>query len=170
MGAIFTLLAIAVLSSFFPAIAQGTFTVNITGVELFGGSRVQIQGGGTLQFERRSLSYNIFVPVNFVLPRETHFHGPPVEGEHPIISLVPFVQERGGIRYSGSLQVPGKFHPDLLAGRWYINLHATDFDNGIVAGPILPVPEPGPIAILVLGAFLIFGLKSQKSAGVRLRF
>src|SRR5688500_5036860 len=89
-----SILLLVVFSVSDAARAQGTFTVNITGVELFGGSRLQIQGGGTLFFERGSLNYNIFVPVNFVLPREAHFHGPPVEGEHPIISLVPFVQER----------------------------------------------------------------------------
>ena len=34
---------------------QGTFTVNITGTELFGGTRLPINGGGMLQFERGNL-------------------------------------------------------------------------------------------------------------------
>ena len=153
---------------------QGTFTVNITGTELFGGTRLPINGGGMLQFERGNLSYNLFVPVQFVLPREAHFHGPPVDNEHPIISLVPFVQERGGIRYSGSSQIPGKFHPDLLAGNWYINLHATDYENGILTGAILPVPESSPALLFGSGASLILLVRrstlNRKSTPRPLRF
>jgi hypothetical protein len=137
--------------------AQGKFGVQITGVEFFRGSPSPVSGGGDLQLdEGTTLSYSIYVPVKYVFPREAHFHGPMVGGETPIISLVPYIQDRDGIRYSGSAQIPAKFHPDLMSGKWYINLHATDYETGVLGGFIVPVPEP--CTSLILGAGWVMAL------------
>jgi hypothetical protein len=104
--------------------------------------------GGTMQ-------YHIFVPVS-VLPAETHFHGPRVDAEMPQFSLAPYErQPAGGIVFRGTHVFNQKYVPDIREGKWYVQMHSPQYVNGVMAGFMLPVPEPGPWVILAAGALLL---------------
>jgi hypothetical protein len=138
--------------------AQGSFlfTITITGSERVGGQLSPVTGKGTLQLFGSAMDYFITVPVT-VRPVEAHFHGPRVDTEMPQFSLVPFVpQSDGTIVYRGRYMFNPKYVPDIEAGKWYINLHSPDYENAVLSGYILPVPEPGVVGIFVVGA--IFGI------------
>jgi hypothetical protein len=153
--------ALLVLGAQF-ALAQSSlnFRTSITGSELIGENRVAVRGGGNLTLSGNSLSYDISVPLRRYFPFETHFHGPAVNGENPIFSLAPFEDSGGGfIRYTGVLQLDSKWLPDLRSGKWYINLHGNNYENGVLSGFIVPVPEPSTIAVFLLGGALLAGRK-----------
>ena len=138
------------------ASGQGSFnfTITITGSEIIGGQLAPVVGTGSLQLFGSSLQYSIFVPVT-VLPAETHFHGPRVDSEMPQFSLPPYERWTGGIAYRGSYLFDPKYVPDIKAGKWYINLHSPNYDNAVLTGFILPIPEPAPGGILVIGIILL---------------
>ena len=143
--------------------AQGLirFTCNISGFELRDTGPLFIRGTGTLFLSKSSLRYDLSIPLRADFPREAHFHGPRVNGVDPIIGLAPFSQIAGGIHYAGSIDVPPQNMEDLLAGRWYVNLHSTAYENGVLTGTVVPasVPEPAPIVLGGLGVALFCGSK-----------
>ena len=143
--------------------AQGVlrFTCNITGIDLTPSGPMPIRGSGNLQLVRSSLIYDLSIPLRVDLPVEAHFHGPAVDRNTPIISLVPYTVYAGGIRYTGTLDVPGQFLPDLRAGKWYINLHSPNYDNGVLSDYIHPVPESNVLAIGMVGVLLFACKKSD---------
>jgi hypothetical protein len=164
MVKLFVLLLLAAQPILF---AQGSlqFRTSITGFELLSGNRVQVRGGGNLTLAGNSLNYDISVPLRRYFPSQTHFHGPAVNGENPIFSLVPFEDSGGGfIRYTGILQLDSKWIPDLRAGQWYINLHGENYENGILSGYLMPVPEPSTVVFLLLGSALFARLKLRVEA------
>jgi hypothetical protein len=40
---------------------------------------------------------------------------------------------------------------DLNNGLWYLNIHSVTFGGGEIRGQILPIPEPGALALAALG-------------------
>lgn len=147
---------ICLLLCFGPAaVAQGSFRITITGKEIQGGQTFPVSGSGSLQLYGTTIGYSIRVPVAFVRPAEAHFHGPAVGGETPIISLLPYlIPAEGGIMYYGTQALQAKYLPDILAGKWYINLHSPNYENGVLTGSIIPVPEPSAALILVMGVVI----------------
>jgi hypothetical protein len=53
---------------------------------------------------------------------------------------------------------------DILAGLTYVNIHTTTFPGGEIRGQIVPVPEPAPSALAVMGAGLGFLIRRKQQA------
>lgn len=145
--------------------AQGTlrFVCNIQGFELFNGGRTPVKGSGSLTLNRTTVSFDLFIPVSHILPREAHFHGPAIDGDTPQFSLPAYMQLNGGggIRYVGSRDLPSKFVNDFKEGKWYINLHSVDYENAVLTGYILPVPESAPLNVFIVGALVLAAARGR---------
>lgn len=139
--------------------AQGfiRFTCNIAGFDLRDAGPVAIHGTGSLLLSQNSLHYDLSIPLREDYPEAAHFHGPAVGADTPIIPLAAFTRVAGGIHYSGVIQVPVEFMPDLLAGRWYVNLHSSAYQAGVLSGFVVPAsaPEPGVLGLLVAGGAVL---------------
>lgn len=146
---------------------QGTveFSCLLQGRVLFAGGSFLVSSQGSLQLEGNLLRYELVAPLSRFQPAEAHFHGPAVNSVYPIISLAPFFSVPEGIKFQGLLTVPAENIPDLRNGYWYINLHSTNYENGVLSGFILPVPEPAVLVLsLVAGVLLVScGARARKS-------
>lgn len=156
-----------------PAHSQGTieFAITIRGSEIVNGTEIPVVGTGSLQLFAYNMNYDVFVPVGRVLPREAHFHGPLTDGAFPIISLAPYTTEgTTGIRYRGNQNFEPKYIPDIMAGNWYIQLHATGYANGVINGFILPIPEARTITLFLVGLGIVAlgqtRLSGRRNAGI----
>lgn len=144
-------------------LGQGTirFAAAITGFETRGEGVPEVRGFGTLELSTTSnrsdgsLAYVLTVPISRNFPVEAHFHGPAIGGENPIISLAAYELVAGGIRYEGEAKLERKWIADFEAGRWYINLHNPEYNNALISGFIVLVPEPKALAIAAAGAALL---------------
>jgi hypothetical protein len=163
------ILLTAILIFLRAAHAQGTFrfVCNIEGFELYNGGRIPVKGSGSLTLNRTTVNFDLFIPVSHFLPREAHFHGPAVAGETPQYSLPAYtVLDGAGIRYVGSRDLPGQFVTDLKDGKWYINLHSADYENAVLTGYIVPVPESAPICLFLLGSVMLAASTRRNTDGI----
>ena len=73
-----------------------------------------------------------------LMPMAGHFHGPAAAGVNAGV-VVPFT----GVDKSpivGSATLTEAQASDLLAGKWYVNLHTTAFGGGEIRGQVVPPP------------------------------
>ena len=64
-----------------------------------------------------------------------HFHGPAVAGANAGV-VVPFASPHSPIE--GEAQLTAEQGADLLAGKWYANVHTTEHKGGEIRGQLLP--------------------------------
>ena len=150
-------------------LAQGTlsFRTTIVGYELSGQSRASVRGEGSLSLAGSTLFYDISVPLRRVHPVEAHFHGPSVGGENAQFSLASFQDNGSFIRYTGALPLEQRWLPDVIEGKWYINLHSPQYENGILSGYVMPIPEPGLPSLALLCGGAALAAAARKGARAR---
>ncbi|MFO1459033.1 MAG: CHRD domain-containing protein [Verrucomicrobiota bacterium] len=84
----------------------------------------------------------------------SHIHlGAPGENGPVLVDLASIhipVGPRSGI-YSGNVTLSQAAESALFAGNLYMNIHSTAFPGGEIRGQLTVVPEPGTVALGVLG-------------------
>jgi glucose/arabinose dehydrogenase len=101
-------------------------------------------GSGSVTYDpaTRMLSWEISFSDLVGLLVAAHFHGPAGPcAEAGVAVTIPI----GNNPLVGSAQLTTGQAEDLLAGRWYVNLHSTDFPDGEIRGQVMPVPLTDPI-------------------------
>jgi hypothetical protein len=86
-----------------------------------------------------------------------HIHGPADPGENADILIdLGLGQLKEGMTDLDSVAAcsgdPEACEDELLAGRWYANIHSTEHENGEIRGQIIPVSIPEPMALSLLMA------------------
>ena len=95
-------------------------------------------------------------------PPFTERFGPPV---HDLDSLESPIQ--GDWSYADLAQPLTDAHVEnLLAGRFYVNIHTDQFPNGEIRGQLLQVEEPPPPGVIPLPAPILIGLVGLSAAGL----
>lgn len=120
------------------------------------------------------LSWAINFSLNTGPAVAAHFHGPNNNGDNagpgvnsPIrISILGIEGSSVGTAIGSfdldNLTNPANNPANLLSGLWYINIHTAAFTSGELRGQVLPVSEPGMLALFSLGLVLALGLSKRK--------
>lgn len=92
---------------------------------------------GTYNASTNMLTYDISWTNVKAVPTMMHFHGPAMPGENaaPIITITPFTANVTGTA-SGTANLTEAQETDLLAGRWYYNLHTPNHPAGEIRAQI----------------------------------
>lgn len=81
-----------------------------------------------------------------------HFHGPAPVGTPAGVRVgIPFTAGVTSGTLIGSATLSEAFETELLSELWYINIHSTFRPGGEIRGQVTVVPEPGTLALAVLG-------------------
>lgn len=148
--------------------AQGlsqNFTCSLQGFEMVNHSLVPVTGTGTLYLRDHTLRYSIYVSDLQNLPEETHFHADQTDLR---LGLAPFSYRPAigtapsAVIFEGSVTVSEQLD-SLLSGHWYVQMHSPDYQNSVIRGYVVAVPEPG-IPTLAAAGLLILWLR-RRSGG-----
>ena len=92
---------------------------------------------GTYNSSTNVLNYNISWANVKAVPTMMHFHGPAMPGENapPIITITPFTQAVTGTA-SGTANLTEAQEADMLAGKWYYNLHTSMHTGGEIRAQV----------------------------------
>jgi|RhiMethySRZTD1v2_1073278.scaffolds.fasta_scaffold03323_21 CHRD domain-containing protein len=92
-------------------------------------------GTGTFQFNDVTKRLTYHVTFTGLTPTAGHFHGPAAAGSNAgvQIALTDLSSPIEGMTDALNATQEG----DLLAGRWYVNLHTSAFPNGEIRGQVL---------------------------------
>lgn len=92
---------------------------------------------GTYNSSTNVLNYNINWSNVKAIPTMMHFHGPALPGENapPIITITPFTPNVTGSA-TGTANLTDAQETDLLAGKWYYNLHTPSHPGGEIRAQI----------------------------------
>lgn len=92
---------------------------------------------GTYNSSTYALTYTITWSGLSSTPILMHFHGPALAGENaaPSLGITGFPTTTSGT-FSGSATLTVAQGADLLAGKWYYNIHTTAHDGGEIRGQV----------------------------------
>ena len=144
------------------AVAQAqSFVSNMNGAQDGGGAR---QGIGTVNLTLTGTTLTLVGTFSGLTAGATaaHIHGPAAVGLSAGViyglggTVVPLGGTSGAISGSVTLAAIGAYTvaqqiADLNNSLWYLNIHNAPFGGGEIRGQIIPVPEPGTVALSVLG-------------------
>ena len=66
--------------------------------------------------------------------------------------------------YAGPLALTAPQQADLLANKYYLNIHSATFGGGEIRGQLVQVvPEPGSAMLLLSSATAVLGLRRRRS-------
>ena len=152
--------------------AQG-FIANMNGAQDGGGAR---QGTGTVNatLVGTTLSFSGSFSGLTTAATAAHIHGPGAVGINVgvIYGLgnagIPLGATSGAISGSVNLADIGAYTvaqqiSDLNNSLWYFNIHNSTFGGGEIRGQIVPVPEPGTLALVGLGGLGLFGALRRRA-------
>ena len=94
----------------------------------------------TLDKNSRALTWTLQVSGLSGPPTAAHFHGPAAAGENAGVA-VP-ITITGQPTDNGVVTLTTAQMDDLLAGRWYINVHTAGNPNGEIRGQMMIGPTP----------------------------
>lgn len=94
----------------------------------------------TLDKNSRALTWTLQVSGLSGPPTAAHFHGPAPAGENAgVAAPIPIT---GQPTDNGVITLTAAQMDDLLAGRWYINVHTAANPNGEIRGQMMIGPTP----------------------------
>jgi hypothetical protein len=100
---------------------------------------VSSSGSGSLDatFDRssRKLTYQVTYSGLSGPATAAHFHGPAAAGQNAGVQ-VPIASPASPMR--GEATLTEAQAADLMAGRWYVNVHTAAFPNGEIRGQVMP--------------------------------
>ncbi len=149
--------------------AQSSFTVTLSGAnERPTGNASTATGSGTLTLTGSDLSYNISysgLTANGLSGQHIHGDANTTASAPVIFTLL------GGVAGSTSGTLAGTITgltapqiSSLQSQLWYVNIHTTPtFGGGEIRGQIVPVPEPGTLALVGLGGLGLFGALRRRA-------
>ncbi len=152
--------------------AQG-FIANMNGAQDGGGAR---QGTGTVNATLVGTTLNFSGSFSGLTTAATgaHIHGPGAVGVSAAVIYnlgnagIPLGATSGAISGSVTLAAIGAYTvaqqiSDLNNSLWYFNIHNSTFGGGEIRGQIVPVPEPGTLALVGLGGLGLFGALRRRA-------
>jgi hypothetical protein len=89
----------------------------------------------TFDKSTRKLTYTVVHSGLSAAPTAGHFHGPAAMGQNAGV-VVPFPNATSPIR--GEATLTEAQAADLLAGRWYANIHTASHPAGEIRGQVMP--------------------------------
>lgn len=106
-------------------------------------AEVESPGTGTctvwLDKGTNTVSWNIYYTGLTGAPTAVHFHGPAGKGAEAGVQV-----DLGGngfeVPIQGSAALTAEQASQLLAGKWYVNMHTAAYPDGEIRGQVLPQP------------------------------
>ncbi|HEU5297239.1 MAG TPA: CHRD domain-containing protein [Burkholderiaceae bacterium] len=95
---------------------------------------------GTLDKNSRTLSWTLALAGLSGPPTAAHFHGPAAPGENAGVAAP--ITITGQPTDNGVVTLTSAQMDDLLAGRWYVNVHTAANPDGEIRGQIMIGPSP----------------------------
>lgn len=92
---------------------------------------------GTYNSSTNALTYTVTWSNLSGAPTLMHFHGPALAGENasPTLGITGFPTTASGT-FSGSATLSDAQETDLLAGKWYYNIHTAAHGSGEIRGQV----------------------------------
>jgi hypothetical protein len=117
-----------------------SLTANASGANEFPANAATATGGltGTYNKETNKLTYTIVWTGLTGTANALHFHGPALPGANanPVITLaITTPTATGGA--TGEVTLTEAQEADMLAGKWYWNVHTTAFTGGEIRGQVV---------------------------------
>jgi hypothetical protein len=94
----------------------------------------------TLDKNTRVLTWTLSVSGLSGPPTAAHFHGPAAAGENAGVAAP--ISVTGQPTDNGAVTLTSAQMDDLLAGRWYVNVHTAANPNGEIRGQMMIGPMP----------------------------
>ena len=101
---------------------------------------VQSSGSGsaaiTFNTETRSLTWEVQVRGLTAPVTASHFHGPSTTAANAGV-MVPIAKAGDQSPFKGSATLNPEQAADLMAGRWYVNVHTSTYPPGEIRGQVM---------------------------------
>src|SRR5262249_22553056 len=170
LGRVSTIIIVVVLAVAATAMSAQA-QIDVLQASLFGGQEVPPTGSAAdgiavIFLDPTTNSIHFTIVHNVTSPTGAHFHGTAFPGTN-----APILIDIGAITgltspMVGQATLTAQQATDLLAGRWYVNIHSSTFSGGEIRGqlastsprPLVISPRQGPIAFTE-GIDLTFILK-----------
>src|SRR5262249_22730719 len=115
-----------------------TATTQMSGKNEVPANDSKATGRARITFDTKTSKLSWNVTYRGIKPSAGHFHGPAAAGVNPGV-VVPFASvDKSPV--VGSATLTEAQAGDLLAGKWYVNLHTAAFGGGEIRGQVMPMP------------------------------
>ena len=156
-----------------PALAQGTFIfrVPMNGIQMVPAVDTPAFGGGRLELNGNTLSYNVGLRVEWFDPTGAFIHGPGAPGSNgPLIrdlgrrGVTPGPDATLAFAWVNNFTVTQTQVEELLSGLWYVRVTSIAHPEGEIRGQIILVPEASTLGLLALGGGVLSALTWRRHA------
>ncbi|MBI3880165.1 MAG: CHRD domain-containing protein [Verrucomicrobia bacterium] len=154
---------------------QGTvfFNVFLDGPSMVPPNASSNTGSGSLSLNGLVFSY--LIPLPGVAATAASIFGPAFPGQtgpelaalNRVLVAPGINGEPGLVSFSGNRMLNSGEIDQLNAGLWYVVVNTTGFPGGELRGQIVGVPEPGTVALLLLGLLFTCAVRGRLKPNFR---